>query len=384
MNRELLALDFYGNELIAALAVLDEETDTLRLRHVLRKPCRSFAGAFVRDMAGAQEELSAVLNEMAEYTASSLTVIVGLRGQFLSFKRSSGFQSVSTRNRIISPRDEDAAIRNSVPTSLSDSLEVIDILPQNYTIDGNTGITDPKGMSGFMLEVETFLSCALVTHLNTLSSVLNTCGISEYQILPSIIAQGETLLTREEKQAGALLLDIGQAGTSAIVYHKGALVDAWELSNGREDLAQAVADLLQNDLATAKEVLRTYEPGSDEIMDELLEDANEKMLIAIKKELLQSLLYLKYPSPHVVLCGAWADTTLLKQCKKVFGARKARLGNFDQFITDITADHPAYAGTVSLIRHALDREQKQLGIAQEKEHGLIDGLLDKLGFGQLF
>ena len=65
MNRDILSLDFYGGEITAALAALDDETDTLRIRHMLRPPCRSFAGAFVRDIHGAQDELGKVCAEVS-------------------------------------------------------------------------------------------------------------------------------------------------------------------------------------------------------------------------------------------------------------------------------------------------------------------------------
>lgn len=385
MSQSFLSLDFYGNEIIAALALLDEETGTLRLRHVFRQPCRAFAGALVRDMEGACHELGELFNKLGDYTPQDPTIVVGLRGPFLSYKRSSGFKSVDSRNRIIGNREIDAAIHNSVPTSLSDTLEVVDILPQTYTIDGNVGIINPKGMSGFTLEVETFLSCALTTHLHTLGHVLAACGCTDYQELPSIIALGETVIKNDEKQAGVLLLDIGQTHTSAVMYHRGTLVDAWELRLGHDTVINAVADLLQNDLPTVRDLLAQYEPGSDEIMDDVLEDAQIKLLQMIKKELLEhSLLYLKHPATSCIICGERTDKSFQKMLKKVFGLRKIRPGSVDHFMTDCAEDAPAAAGAISLLHHALEREQNRLGISQPKETGLIDGILNKLGLNQLF
>lgn len=385
MTREFLSIDFYGSELIAVIAAYDEETDSLRVRHALRRPSRAFAGALVRDMEAARQELSAVFAQIADYASNSLCVVVGLRGNFLSFKRSSGFQSISSRNRIIGVREIEEALQNSIPTSLSDTLEVIDVLPQSFTIDGNVGITNPKGMSGFTLEVETFLSMAVVTHLNTLHHVLTACECNEYQILPSVVAMGNQLLKPEEQQAGTLLLDIGTNNTSALMYYKGALVEAWELPFGTDRRAEAVADLLQNDLETAKNVLKTYEPGTDEMIDEVLEKAAGQLLTNIKKELLQSLIYLQHPSTQLVLCGAAADKSFLKLCKQIFGVRKARLAAAEDLMTDCgNADHPAYAGALSLISHALLREAHEMGVSQEKPSGLLDGLLDKLGINELF
>lgn len=385
MTREFLSLDFYGNEIVAALIAQDEKTETLRVRRALRKPCTSFTGALVRDMQGAQEELCAIFGEMSQHAQGALSVVIGLRGHFLSFKRSSGFESVATRNHLIGPREMETALHNSVPTTLSDTLEVVDVLPQSYSIDGNVGIINPRGMAGFTLEVETFLSLALATHLKTLSNVLTACECTDFQILPAIIAQADQLVGANEKQAGALLVDIGQTRTSAALYYQGTLVEAWEMPLGQNRLAKAVADVLQNDEETAHEVLKTYEPGTDDLIDDVLETANMELLQAIKKEVLLSSFYSQHPLQYLVLCGTAADKKMLKRAKPVFGARKVRLVAADNLVNDCgEANSPVYSGAISLVTHALLREEEELGITQEKPAGIIDGLLDKLGLNELF
>lgn len=385
MVREFLSLDFYGGEIIAALVTLDDETDTLRLRHALRKPCKSFAGALVRDMNGAQQELTAVFNDIAQYSANPLTVLVGLRGPFLSFKHSSGCESIGSRHNRIGTHEIEAALHASIPTSLSKQLDVVDVFAQSYIIDGNENIINPKGITGFTLEAITFLTTALSSHLQTISNVFRECDCTDFQLWPTIVAQADRLVAASEKTAGALLLDIGQTSSSAALYYQGILMDAWEIDFGLERLAQAVADLLQNDLETAKDVLKTYEAGTDEVVDEVLEDAHLNLLHALKKELLQSPEYVKHRPNQLILCGAAADKQMLKMCKQIFEMRKARLAHFDDLLTDCgPATSPVYAGAVSLISHALSREEQEQGIVQEKPAGLIDGWLDKLGLNELF
>ena len=383
MSQTILSLDFYGNEMIAALASFDEKTATLRLRQIFRQPCRAFSGALVRDMDTARTELARLLSKLNQFSLSNPSVIVGLRGPFLSYKHSRGFQSVASRSRVVSNRDIDAAIRDSVPTSLSEMLEVVDILPQSYVIDGNEGIVNPLGMTGCMLEAETFLSCALNTHLQTLHTLLKDCGCEDYQELPSVVALGETLLKPEEKINGTILVDLGTTHTSAILYQQGSLVDAWELTMGQDTLVEMVADLMQNDLPTVRRLLEEYTPGSDEVMDDLLEDAQIKLLEKLKKELLQSSLpYLKHPAANLILCGTMTDKPFQKLVKKIFNVRRVRIGNADYLRTDCADDSPAAAGAVSLLYHFLEREQVQSGIQQPKEKGLISGFLNK--FNQLF
>ncbi|MBQ3667366.1 MAG: hypothetical protein II913_04840 [Elusimicrobiaceae bacterium] len=377
MSRDILALDFYGKSIVAALASLDENTDTLRIRHVVHHKSDAFAGAFVRERATAQDELSRIFAQMSEYTERTPSVIVGVRGSFLSFRHSTGFTYTESRNRIIRESDIDNAIHESLPKDLDDSLEVIDILPLSYTIDDQPGATDPIGMHGYCLGVETFVSYGVRTHLINLKSVLTACGCEDFQWIPSSIALGEMALTSSEKSS-SLLVDLGENGTSALLYHKNSLLEAWEIPFGLDRIAEGISDQLQNDYSTALEVLRNYEP--DPIMDEVLEEAAMPILKALHKEFVQSLTYIQHPPSQLVLCGQGAFPILQKALKSLLGTRKARLCAFDKLIADCSVDFPKYDGVLALLQYAVMREQNQLGMSQIKEEGLLGKLFGKLGF----
>jgi len=377
MSRDILALDFYGKTIIAALASLDEDTDTLRIRHILHQKSDAFTGAFVRERSTAQDELSRVFAQMGEYTNRPSSVIVGVRGNFLSFRHSTGFTYTESRNRIIRESDVDNAIHESLPKDLDDSLEVIDILPLSYTIDDQPGATDPIGMYGYCLGVETFVSYGVRTHLTNLKSVLNACGCEDFQWIPSSVALGEIALSSSEKSS-SLLVDIGENSTSALLYHKNSLLEAWEIPFGLDRIAEGIADQLQNDYATALEVLRNYEP--DPVMDEVLEEAAQPVLKTLHREFVQSLTYIQHPPIQLVLCGQGAVPVLQRTLKNMLGTRKARLCSFDKLISDCSVDLPKYDGVLALLQYTVMREQNQLAMTQMKEEGILGKLFGKLGF----
>jgi len=383
MTRELLAIDFYGSELSAALAVLDEDTDTLRLRKAACRSCKSFAGAFVRSMSGAEAEFAALMDEMQEYT-SYPNIIIGLRGNFLSFKHTNGMHAMSYRSGRVSQRDISAVLHNALPVNLDDSMDVVDVLPQAYGLDGNYGITDPLGLKGSLLEVDAFMSFALKTHLENLRNVLANCGYKEFQTLPTSIALGEALVKEDERKSGVLLIDIGKNASSVLQYHKEVLINAWEIAAGQEDMAEAFADLLQNDLQTAKEELAKYEVGTDPIVDEVLESAQEKLLRSIKKELLQSVQFVKFPPSQIILSGKAADKNLLKIAKQVFGVKRARLASPADEWTDCSVSPLPYAGALSLITATLQREVQEIGISRTNGGGWLDDMMQSFGLSKLF
>lgn len=377
-NRDILSLDFYGEGVTAALACQDETTDTLRIRHILRYPSKAFAGAFVRERSGAQDDLSRVFEEISRYITSSPSVIVGVRGNFLSFAHSTGFTYTQSSRHIIHQSDIDNAIQASLPTHLDESLEVVDILPLSYIIDDQAGATDPKGMNGSCLGAETFISLGVGTHLANLSSVLSACGCEDYLWLPSSVALGETSLTPAEKASSCLLVDLGENSISALLYHKDSLLDGWELNFGLDRVAENVADQLQNDVPTALQILRTYDP--DPVMDDVLEEAAAGLVDALHKELVQSLPYIQHPPTQLVLCGQGAWPVMLKLLKNKLSVRKTRLCSFDNLIADCDIEHPQYDGVLALLQHALAREKNQLGVAKVKEEGFLGKLFTKLGF----
>lgn len=383
MSRTILSLDFYGNGITAALAAIDEKTDTLRIRKILRRECASFANGFVRNMEGAKRDLSQLLNEILSHTDNAPTVVVGVRGNFLSFQHRTGFATVTSRGRIIREPDIEEVINNSIPATLinNETQEVLDILPLSYAVDGNVGIMDPNGMQGFTLEVETFLSIALSSHLANLNTVLSACECGDYQLLATSVAMGETLLNASERKANCLLLDIGETSTSALFYQQSSLMNGWELNDGMNTLVKQAADFLLNDEETTRKVLQDNPPGTDKYTDSLWEDAGEVLLQKIKSELLQSLPFIQHYPTHLVLCGYGANKLLLKLAKEIFEMRKTRIAGFDDLIADCDTNLPQYDGVLSLTFHALDREKNELGVSQVQEQGIFDKVLSKFGLG---
>lgn len=382
MSQNYIALDFGSGKISAVLSVYDENTGTSRVRHAAVETCPSVSACYVLDFDKTVRALNNLFARMNEYVSFTPTVVVGLRGDFLSFRRSGGFQPISGKDQIITDKDVRAALDNSVPANLDENLEVVDLLPQSFTVDGKTGVQNPVGLTGNCLDAETFISMGLKTHLTNLNRVMSAAGCEDFEAVPTVLALCDTLLKPEEKQNNVLLLDIGAANSSAALYHKGLLEGAWELPFGADIIVQEVADVLQNDLPTTCQLLKDYSYGDDEIMDDVLDDAAVKLLKTIKKELLQSLCFIKYPPSQAVVCGGGAEINVKNAAKSVLNLRRARLAAHDDLIAD-SEDllAPVYTSALSLVlysqRHGTAYEEAPS--AKAKAAGFFDRMLSKLG-----
>ena len=176
------------------------------------------------------------------------------------------------------------------------------------------------------------------------------------------------------------MLDIGGNNTSALLYHKGIVVGGWELPIGAEMIVQEVADVLQNDLDATRTTLAQYEYGDDEVIDDVLDEASKNMLKAVKKELLQTLPFIKYPPVWAVLSGGGSSLSVREAAKNVFSLRKARLAAYDDLISDAEdADNPTFSTAIALTLHSLERDALAPTPVHQKEEGFLGGLLAKLG-----
>lgn len=382
MSQNFIALDFGSGQISGVLTVYDEDTGTCRVRHAARVICPAVSACYILDFHAAVHAVGGLLEKMSDYAAFTPTVAVGLRGDFLSFRRAGGCQSVEGRNHVITARDVQAALDSAVPANLGENLEVVDLRPQTFTIDGKSGVQNPVGLASFFLEAEAFLSVGLKTHLTNLNRVMAAAGCEDFEAVPTVLALCESLVKPEEKKSGVLLLDIGAANSSAALYHKGLLEDAREMPFGADIILQETADILQNDLDGARRALKDYSYGDDEIMDEVLDEAARKLMLKIQTELRQSLPYIKYAPAQAVLSGGGAGPHVKNAAKSVLGLRRARIAAHDDLISDgedLLA--PQYTSALSLALYSQKhggRADSALS-AREKAAGFFDRMLAKLG-----
>ena len=380
----MLALDFYGRGITAAFASIDDKTDSLRIRKIIRKECVALADAFVLDLEGAKREVNELIGPLLSQAENPPSVIAGLRGHFLSFQHRHGFATVTARNHTVRDEDVEDALNDSVPSNLDESLEVLDILPLSYNLDGSDGIINPVGLSGIILDAETFVTFAQNSHLKNIKSVLAACGCEDAFILPTSVAIGESMLESAEQKGPTLVMDIGDKNTSALLYKKGCLLEGWEINKGLNVLISAAAQLLQNDDETTWQVLRANEPGEDPYTDELWEDASVALLQQLKSEFLQSFTYLNNPPTHILLSGQGVNEVLLHFTKQLFNCKKVKIPLYSRIISDCPTDLPAYNGALSLLFHTLERENNSAQPVQPEETGLLKGFFSKFGFGSFF
>jgi cell division protein FtsA len=184
------------------------------------------------------------------------TVYVGLAGPHIKSFNSRGVTSLPTRTREINSDDVRRVIETARAVALSPDREIIHILPQEFMVDDQYGISDPLAMFGTRLEVNVHIVTSSTTAAQNVITAVNRSGLLVADTVLEPIAVGETILTENEKELGCVLVDIGGGKTNVAVYHHGAIRHTVVVPLGGELFTSDIAVGLRTSIPEAERLKR--------------------------------------------------------------------------------------------------------------------------------
>lgn len=181
-------------------------------------------------------------------------VTVNVNGAHVAGINSKGVIAISSANREISPDDRMRAEEAATIVQLPPNREIIQVFAKNYSVDGQDNIKDPVGMQGVRLEVDTHIVTAATPNVRSIEQVLEKLQLHAAHKTVSGLAAAEAVLTRQQKEAGTLLLDIGAGSTNMAIIEDGEVQYVGVLPIGSVHITNDLAIGLKTDLDIAEKV----------------------------------------------------------------------------------------------------------------------------------
>lgn len=179
---------------------------------------------------------------------------VNINGTHITGLNSKGVIAISAANREITPEDRYRVEEAATIVKLPPNREIIQVFAKNYRLDGQDNIKDPVGMSGVRLEVDTHIVSAATPNVRNLNLALEKAQIAPHNHTLSSLAAAEAVLTRQQKEAGTVLLDIGAGTTNMVVLEDGEVQHVAVLPIGGMYITNDLAIGLRTDLDVAEAV----------------------------------------------------------------------------------------------------------------------------------
>ncbi len=183
---------------------------------------------------------------------------VGISGLHIISQHSKGVVAVSKVDNEISVEDVHRAIEASRAIATPLNYDVLHVLPKYFTIDGQSNVKDPVGMTGIRLEVDSQIILGSSSQIKNLTKAVYRTGLNIEDLVLSILAAAEAVLTPRQKEIGVMVVNIGVSTTSLVVFEQGEIIHTAILPIGSEHITNDIAIGLRTSIDIAEAVKIEY------------------------------------------------------------------------------------------------------------------------------
>ena len=256
-QRYIAALDI-GTTEVRLIASEVTENDRLEIVGIGRADSRGVRKGVVVNIEATVEAIKRAVEDAEMMSGLPIDqVYVGLAGAQLHGINSRGVIAISRRNREINEEDVYRVIEQARAISVPTDREIIDVLPQEFTVDGQDGIGNPIGFLGMRLEAAVHVVTSPITARQNVITSVNRAGMMVTDTVVSHVAAVESTLTQDEKEFGAAVIDIGADITNLTIVYRDAIRHTAVFPIGGSHLTNDIAVGLRTPVPEAERIKRS-------------------------------------------------------------------------------------------------------------------------------
>ena len=314
-------------------------------------------------------------------------VVVGIAGQHIRSLHHSDYITRNNADEVIDEDDIDDLVNQVHKLVMLPGEEIIHVLPQEFKVDSQADIKEPKGMYGGRLEANFHVVVGQVSSIRNIGRCVKSAGLGLSEITLEPLASASAVLSQEEKEAGVALIDIGGGTTDLAIFKDGIIRHTAVIPFGgnviTEDIKEGCsiiekqAELLKVKFGSAwpgenKETEIVSIPGlrGREPKEITLKNLS-KIIHARVQEIIEHV-YLEIKNyghetakgkliAGIVLTGGGSQLKHLRQLVEYITGMDARIGFPNEHLagdSDEGLSSPSYATAVGLLMEGLEKDIK--------------------------
>ncbi|MFN8847589.1 MAG: cell division protein FtsA [Bdellovibrionales bacterium] len=201
---------------------------------------------------------------MAGYSAPA--VWVGVSGGHIKSFDSRGM--VAIKEKEVQTTDIARVIEAAQAVSVPSDRKVLHVLPREYKVDENDGITDPIGMTGVRLEANVHIVTGGQSALNNIVKCVEKAQLKVAGTVLETLAASRVVLSDDEKNLGCCLVDMGGGATQLLYFVNGSVAHSSMISVGGQHFTHDVAVGLRTPQMSAEELKKRVGSALPSLVDE--------------------------------------------------------------------------------------------------------------------
>lgn len=221
MSAAVVGIDIGSSKVCTIIGELNRN-EQVQILGVGTAESRGLKKGIIVDIDGAAQSITSSIEQAERMSGMEVnSAYISLPGGYASLIKNKGVIGVSGDNREITPEDVERALDTVRADNVPVDMEVIGVIPLRFTVDGYGDIKDPVGMTGVRLEVEAYVIAVPMAIVQNLVKSVERCNIKVSGIVIEPLAGAEAVLTRDEKELGVALVDVGGEITDITIFKDG-------------------------------------------------------------------------------------------------------------------------------------------------------------------
>ena len=375
MREQLLASVDIGSTKTAVVVGQFDREQHLHILGAVQVPTYGMKRGGIIHMDEVANSISVALERSSHLVGRRpMSVYCSMTGGHIESTNHRGAVAITPMNRDIDTQDVARVLDVAGAIPLDANRMIFAVMPRTYIIDGQDGIKNPFGMSGYRLEAEAHIVTGSTSAYRNLLKCAERAHVEIEDVVVSALASAEAVLAPSEREAGTVLIDIGGETADVAIFADGGVWRTFMLPLGgnliTDDIGHGlrvpapVAEALktQYGAATPNRIppqenidLGQFLPNCHEVVARrtlatIIHARTEEMLLLIRDEVHRTGRE-RVLAGGVVLTGGTAELAGITEiAAQVFdapvriGAPHSLYGVTDSII------HPAFATAVGLLR----------------------------------
>lgn len=258
-HRVIAGLDIGNSKIRVAVAVMDEQSSIPNVIGVGISPSGGLRKGHVIDVEETVSNISAALEDAERMAGEPVHhVFLGISGDHIASQDSKGVIAISHSGNEIIEDDVDRVLEAAQAVAIPSNRRILRIIPKGFTVDEQSGIKYPVGMTGIRLEVLAHLVTGLVPAVKNLEKCVHQAGVDINDIIPAGLANSEAVLTKRQKELGVVVIDIGCGSTNVAVFEEGTVLHTAALPVAGENVTNDIAIGMRTSIDTAEKIKIEY------------------------------------------------------------------------------------------------------------------------------
>ena len=222
---------------------------------IAERPSEGVKNGSIVNMEQTVKVINSVVSEAEIQAGTEVhSVLLAIEGSHIQAIQSNGVVGINSKDQEIKTEDIRRSIEVAKSMNIPPNTEIIHTLVQDFQVDSRSGIKDPIDMLAHRLDTRVLLVIGSTPIIQNQYRCVQKSGIQVDKVVLQTLADSDVVLSQEEKDMGAILINIGSGSTNCIVYQNGSPAFVCGIDVGGESVTSDIAYMLQLPKAAAESI----------------------------------------------------------------------------------------------------------------------------------